>query len=177
MKTKLTSAVVLGTALFASGALAQNVVTPTTPAPSVIPAQTQPMAAPAPSQTIFSSRLPTPLELTNAAASQGLGIDRIEQTSSQVIVVYKYADGQTKAVAYQLLPGASGTAVTAAAPTVEVVAAPAPAAIYYEAAPRVIYYDPVYYPYAYGRGWYPPVSLNLGLGFGFRGGGYRRGHW
>ena len=172
MKTKLSVIAVVGAAGFTSGAIAQTVVATPSPAPSV--SATSPALVPG--QTIFSNRLPTPPELTNAAAAQGVTIDRIEQTNAQVVVAYKFADGQTKVVAYQLLPVA-GSVTAATSPSVIVQPAPTtvPSTLYYEPAPRVVYYDPFYYPYSYGSGWYPPVSLSLGLGFGFHGGGGFRG--
>lgn len=169
MKTNIPALLVFGTTLLGSVAVAQTV------APAA-PASAPAASALVPSQTIFLSRLPSPVELTNAASAQGLTIERIEQSNAVVTVVYKYSDGQTKTVAYQMLPVAGTTSpapVVVAAPTTIV-----PSTVYYESAPRV-YYDDYYYPYA--RGWYPPVSLNLGLGFyrggyGFRGGGGFH-HW
>ena len=113
---------------------------------------------------IFASRLPTPAELTDGAAKQGLGIDRIEQTATQVTILYRYADGQTKTVGYQILPSAQPTAM--APVVVPATPVPGPSVIYYEPSPRVIYYDRGYAPY-----YYPPVSLRLGFGFGYHGGG------
>lgn len=174
MKTKLVVFCLLSAAFLAGSAWAQ-IVQPTTPAPAV-PA-IAPAAALVPNQTIYSPRLPGVNEVTSIAAAQGLTVERIEQTASQVTVVYKYANGQTNTVAYLLLPGTAG----ASAPGV-VQATPPPTVVYYEPAPRVVYYD------GYGPGyysspgyWYPPVSIGLGFDFrgggrgGFHGGGFRNG--
>lgn len=172
MKTKLVSFVLLSAAFIAGSARAQTVQA-TTPAPAV--PTVAPAVALAPNQMIYSPRLPGVNELTNIAAAQGLTVEQIVQTASQVTVVYKYANGQTNTVAYLLLPGAAGGSAFVAAPTT-----PAPPVVYYEAAPRVVYYDgyePNYY--SYPRYWYPPVSIGLGFGFrgggGFHGGGFRGG--
>jgi hypothetical protein len=157
MKTKLFSICVLALGFIALGVRAQ------TPAPAV-----DVSAAPQASQVVYSPRLPSAAELTNVAAAQGLTIDRIVQTSSQMTVMYRSANGQTNTVAYLLLPAAGATmstvATTTPAPTVVYAAQPA-----YVAAP-VYYYDPFYYPSYYAGPWYGPVSIGVGLGFGFRGG-------
>ena len=173
MKTKIITTLVLGAAFLAQGAAAQTgtaISTPSTPAPAVqTPASPAP---PAPNQIIYAPRLPSVAELTSAAAAQKLTVQRIEQTSSQVTVVYQSANGQTSTVAYQFLPGTAGAAPGPAE------AAPPPAT--YASSPRVVYYDD-YWPGYYPTFWYPPVSLRLGFGFhggGFRGGGFGfRGHW
>jgi hypothetical protein len=166
MKIKALTSILVATLLTGS-AYAQNTasttaVIPSTPAPVVANLATP---APTPNQYVYTPRLPSVAELSNAAAAQGLAIERIEQSATQIIAVYKYDNGQTNTVAYQTLPpSSSGTVVTAA---------PAPTVIY-ESSPRVVYYDdydPFYYPY-----WYSPVSVRLGIGFGHRGGfGYRGG--
>jgi len=164
MKTKLIASFLLSAAFVASGARAQ-VAQAAAPAPAM-PA-VAPAAALTPNQTVYAPRLPGVNELTNIAAAQGLAVERIEQTASRVTVVYRSANGQTTTVAYLLLPGAAGTF---AAMTTQ--ANPPPAV--YATAPRVVYYDgygPDYY--SYPGYWYPPVSI--GLGFGFRGGGFRGG--
>lgn len=167
MNTKLITFVLLPAALLAGGARAQTSAASAPAAPTVAPAP-----ALAPNQTVYSQRLPSVAELTNIAAAQGLTVERVEQSPSQVMVVYRLANGQTNTVAYLLLPGATSAPAAVATPTT-----PAPAVVYYQPAPRVIYYDdyrPSYY--AYPGYWYPPVSI--GLGFGFRG-GYHGGfhHW
>ena len=95
-------------------------------------------------------------------------LERIEQTATQVIAVFKHPQGITNTVSYQLLPPAGAPA------TRVVVPAERPTVIYRQA-PRVIYYDdyPRYYsPYPYS--WYPPFSVHLGIGHSHRRGGYRR---
>ena len=165
MKTKLVTILVISAAFLAGSALAQTatIATSAPAAPAVAPA-----AALVPNQTVYGQRLPSPAELTNIAAAQGLAVERIEQTASQVTVVYRYATGQTNTVAYLLLPNAA-----AASSAVATTTTPAPAVVYYEAAPRTVYYDSYPGYYAYPGYWYPPVSI--GLGFGFRGGGFHGG--
>lgn len=172
MKTKLFSLVVVASGLATLGAQAQ-VATPSSPAPAV-----DTVNAPAASQFVYTPRLPSAAELTNVAAAQGLAIDKIVQTESQMTVVYRSSNGQTNTVAYMLLP-AAGAASTSS--TTVVAANPAPRVVYTEAAP-VYYYDPFYYPSYYAGPWYGPVSVNVGWGFGFHGGGggwrggFRGGH-
>ncbi|HVU22849.1 MAG TPA: hypothetical protein VHE13_01915 [Opitutus sp.] len=172
MKTKLLSSVALAAALFVPVALAQNAQTDDTGASDEADAAT----APAPNQTIYVPRLPSAQELANAAAAQpGVSIDRIEKTDSQVTVVYKFTNGQTNVVAYEMLPAANAAPAVSSAPRA-VVTTPPPT-IVYRSAPRVVYYsDPYYYPYSYYPGYYwPPVSLSLGFGYGWHGGGHYRG--
>jgi len=57
-----------------------NVAVPTTPAP-VLSSETNP--APAPNQVVYTPRLPSVAELSNAAAAQGLTVDRMEQSSTR----------------------------------------------------------------------------------------------
>ena len=177
MKTKLFPVFVIAAGLIALGARAQ-VATPTMPVPAV-----DPTAVPQASQVVYSPRLPSAGELTNVAAAQGLSIDRIVQTASQMTVVYRLASGQTNTVAYVLLPAAGtvpGTAgvsvasvATPTSPAPQVVysaPAPAPQVVYYSApapAPEY-YYDPFYYP-GYYSSWYAPVALSVGFGFGYHG--------
>jgi hypothetical protein len=165
MKTKLITTLILGAAFLAEGALAQTAPATPTSAPAVaVPTTPAPLA---PSQIIYAPRLPSVAELTNAAAAQKITVQKIEQTTSQITVVYQYANGQTNTVAYQLLPAANAAAPAA------VETAP-PSSVVYAPPPRVVYYDsygPDYYP----TYWYPPVSFRLG--FGFHGGGFGfRGH-
>ena len=175
MKTKLISLFAASAGLLTLGARAQapDPATPTTPAPAI-----ETVTAPTANQFVYSPRLPSATELTQVASAQGLTIDKIVQSATQMTVVYRTANGQTNTVAYMLLPaaGAPETVVAAAAPattTRVVYAEPAPAPVYY--------YDPFYYP-AYYSPWYGPVSVNLGFGFrssGWRGGwhgGYHGGH-
>lgn len=147
--------------------------------PAPAPVAAAPQTAPVANQTIFAPRLPTPQELTSAAAAQGLTVEQINQGASQIIVVYRHASGQTNTVAYQLLPVAAPPAVVSAAPATVVVQNPAPTVVYQES-PRVIYYDS-YDPFwpRYSRPYYPPVSLSFGFGYysGWGGGyGHHRHH-
>ena len=158
-------------ASFLAGLHAQEsapVAAPTSPAPTV--AAPAPTVAPAaPNQVIYSPRLPSATELTNAAAAQGVSVERIDQTNTQVTITYKYSNGQINTVAYQLLP----TATTPAPQQQTVVqTSPAPTVVYTQP-PRVVYYEePVYYP-RYYYPYYPPVSLSFGFGYRhYHGGGF-----
>lgn len=168
MNPKFVSSLLLSVVTLTGVARAQT-------APPTAPAPAAPILAPAepvtPNQYVYAARLPGVNELTNIATAQGLTVERIVQTPTQVTAVYKYANGQTNTVAYLLLPG-TGVAYTQTATPPN----PAPAVVYYEPAPRVVYYDgygPTYY-YSDRGYWYPPVSLSLGFGF-HGGGGYRGG--
>ena len=158
MKTNpIFTAAVLATALFATGAVAQtNNQTPVPAAPAA------PAMVPTPNEIIYIPRLPDPAELTNAAAAQGITIERIAQTSAQVTVVYRYADGQIHTVAYQLLP-AAGSAPAVASTVVNAVPAAPTTVVYAAPTPAYYYYDPFYYPWP----WYGPVSFNVGFGYGY----------
>lgn len=173
MQKPFVTVAILAGSLFAVSAGAQTpapvpVETPSSPAPVV----SAPAAAP--NQIIYSPRLPSAAELSSAAAAQGVAVERIEQTAAQITVTYKYANGQSNTVAYQLLP-TSGTA--APAPATVVQTAPSPTVVYAPAPPpRVIYYEePVYYP-RYYYPYYPPVSFGFGFGYRHFGGGYHHRH-
>lgn len=163
-----------------------TVAQPTTPAPVVVTAPAQPEASRATTpdrvtQTVYTPKLPTAQELTDAAAAQGLTVERISQTELQVIAFYRSASGQPITVAYQTLPPAAVVQAPTPAPA-PVVVNTSPAVVHtapqttvvYESAPRVIYYDTPRYYYHYPRTYYPPVSLSFG--FGYRGGYYGHGN-
>lgn len=143
--TKFIAAAIAAAGLFSTGALAQ---TPAAPA--------------SPNEVVYVPQLPSAAELTKAAAAQNITIERIDQTSSQIVVTYKYPTGQENTVAYEPLSSASGVAAPASSTT----AAPASSTttVVYSAP----YYTYPYYPYYWG--WYPPVAV--GIGFGFHGGGW-----
>lgn len=170
MHTKLLAGIALLAASSVVGLRGQTTNSSTTAnaSPTVPPANPVVATAPAavaPNQIIYTPRLPSVADLTNAAAAQGLAIDRIEQNSAQITVVYRYANGQINTVAYQLLPATGGTATTVQTPST-------PPPVVVEAPPRVIYYEgyaPGYYYYGPGYGWYPPVSVHLGFGYRFGG--------
>ena len=137
-------------------------------APVVVQAPAANSAAPTNvTQIVYTPQLPTAAQITEAASAQGLTVERIVQTSNQVIAFYRSANGQTSNVAYQSLPPAGATTAPAA-PNV-VVTSPPPTVVYQQA-PRVVYYD--YPSYYYPRVWYPPVSFSFGLGYhrGYYGG-------
>jgi hypothetical protein len=154
---------ILATALFGTAAFAQNTVSVSAPTSS-----------PTPNEVVYVPTLPSVADLTKAATAQGITVEQINQTSSQITAVYKYANGQVSTVAYQPLSAAEASAIpmpTTPAPAVGTVA-PATTVVYQTAGPGYYYDYP--YPYGYyGYGWYPPVSI--GLGFGFHGGGGFRG--
>lgn len=164
MKTKFFPVFVLAAGFITLGARAQ-VPTPTTPAPAI-----ETLSVPQANQLVYAPRLPSAAELTNVAAAQGLTIDKIVQTTNQMTVVYRSANGQINTVAYLLLPAAGVGPTTVAATT----AAPRVVYAYADSAPAY-YYDPYYYPSYYGGPWYGPVSLGIGWGIGFHGGGWRGG--
>jgi hypothetical protein len=161
MKTNpIFSAVVLATALFATGAVAQT--DNQTPVPA---APAAPAMVPTPNEIIYIPRLPDPAELTNAAAAQGITVERIAQTGAQVTVIYRYADGQVHTVAYQLLPAAGSAPAIGSAPATAMTAVPAATTtvVYAAPTPAYYYYDPFYYPWP----WYGPVSFRIGLGYSY----------
>ena len=182
MNTRFAITIVCSSLVFALGAHGQSnnsvvVSSPVSPSPYVAPT-VAPSTAVTPNQIVYAQRLPSVPELTNAAAAQGLTIEKIEQTSTQITAVYRYGNGQINAVAYLLLPSAGVPASPVVTPSTP------PPAVVYQAQPRVAYYDdyydygPAYYP----NYWYPPVSFRFGLGFGYHngyhggyGGGFRGG--
>jgi hypothetical protein len=187
MKSKFLPLLLVPVALSAVAARAQVTV------PSPAPVLTSTMSAPASvNRIIYAPRLPSPTELSNVAAAQGLGIERIDQTDVQITVTYRASNGQVSTVAYQLLPDSSTqnmTTVGQSAPARTVVySQPAPTVVYTQAAPVVYsrpapyyyYDDPFYYPWRSNYGYYNPVSVSLGFGYyggyyGGRGGYYRNG--
>jgi 3-oxoacyl-ACP reductase-like protein len=177
MKTNSIFAVIaLTTTLVATTATAQSqspgaAATPAAPvAQAAQPVPAAPAAVvnpmPVPNQIIYLPQLPSPASLVNVAAAQGLSIDQISQTSTQIIVVYKYSNGQTNTICYQLLSTAGVDNVAAANAPVVV---PAQTTVIYETRAPAYYYDPFYYPWP----WVAPVAI--GLDFGFRGGYYHGG--
>lgn len=162
------TAIALTTGLLGSAALAQTPLPAPTAPPAPAASPVGPM--PAPNSVIYIPRLPTPAELTSAAAAQGLTIEKMEQTNAQITVVYKFANGQTNTVAYALLPAASAAPATVAAPS-SVVMAPAPTVIYTSPAPAY-YYDPYYSSWP----WLWPVGIDIGLGYTFHRGGWGYGY-
>ena len=166
---------VLAATLLVSSAFAPNsllasaysVPVPITPAPGFAPA-TNPASTP--NQTVYMSRLPSAAELSNTATAQGITVERIEQSPTQIVAVYRYSNGQSNTVTYQTLPpSTSSTIVTPTSP---------PPVVVYNSAPRVVYYR------GYDPFWYPPISVRVGFGYGYGGGygcyggyGYRGGFY
>ena len=140
-----------------------------------------PAAAVAAPTVVYVPQLPQATELINAANQQHLTVSRIEQSAGQITAVYKFPNGATNTVTYMPLPAGEAAAEMGA------MAQPATAApaVVYAQAPVGYAYAPGYYPpYAYyPYGWYPPISIGLGLGWGYRGGwgrggwGHGGGHW
>ncbi len=168
MKTNsIITTAVAATALLATGILAQTEVPAPASPPGAVVSPASPM--PAPNSVIYIPRLPTPAELSNAAAAQSLTIEKMEQTAAQITVVYKFANGQTNTVAYALLPAAGTAPATVPGPTV---VAPAPATtVVYTTPVRAYYYDPYYYAWP----WAWPVAFDIGIGYRFHGGHYYGG--
>lgn len=177
MKTKLCACLMLSSALVAGSAVAE-----TAPVVAPAPAPTQaavtaaePTAPTVVNQTVYGQRLPTVDELSNAAAAQGLTVVRIEKTATQITATYRYPDGRVNTVAYLVLANGSAAPAQVVSPT----SPPPPTVYYYNTAPaRVVYYDDYVpaasYYYGYPRYWYP--SFSVGVGWGYRGGGYHGGY-
>jgi hypothetical protein len=170
--TKFAAAAALAAALLSAGVFAQSVTQAPVPA-----------AAPVPNEVIYLPQLPTAADLIAATgAGHGVTIQKIDQTSTQITVVYRFDSGQTNTVCYNLIAAAgSGTTAAAAVAAVPAPATPAPNVSYGPGGPYYYSYAPVdgYYPaYGYYPAWYPPVVLGLGFDWGFRGGwggGWGRG--
>jgi hypothetical protein len=162
----------LASALLGTAAFGQSTVT-MAPAPA---------PAAAPNEVVYVPQLPSVADLTKAAAAQGITVEQINQTSSQITAIYKYSNGQVTTVVYQPLSAAESSAVPVptAAPAPGTTAVVPTTTVVYQSAPGY-YYDYPYYPYYYGWGWYPPVSVGIGLGFHgggyYHGGGFRGGGW
>ncbi len=140
MKARFASVVALAVSFPICGAPAQpaTVVRATPPASALSEANP---AAGARDQAIYTPRLPTPTELTNAAAARGATIEKIEEEAAQITVQYRTPTGQTSNVVYHLLPVANPEATPA-------VASPAsPPTMIAETPPATYPYEP-----AYGRG-------------------------
>jgi len=170
--------VALTTSLFATGIFAQTTgqaaaptANQTTTAVAVV-SPASPM--PTPNSIIYIPRLPTPAELSGAAAAQGLTIAKMEQTSDHITVVYQYASGQMNTVSYQLLASAGVAAASvASAPATATAVVPASTTVVYPS--PAYYYDPYYYGYGWGWPWYAPVAVSVGFGYHY--GGFYGGHW
>lgn len=165
-------------------------------------AQEAPAPSPAPvavDHVVYLARLPTPAELMKGAETQRAAIERIDQTSAQITVTYKYAGGRKVTFAYTLLsavaadvPVLTSTApvVTAQAPSPDVTVVPPPPTttiVYTTPAPEVVYYErPVRY-YDPAWDWVSPLALGVSLGWvwhgghyydrGYYGHGWRGGHY
>ncbi len=121
-------------------------------------------ALPTPNAVVYVQQLPTPAELAKYAAAQGMTVAQISQTSNQITIVYKLVDGKTNTVAYQPLSAVDAT--EAAARTVAV-PTPAPTTTVVYTTPAPVYASPAYSPfYDPYWGWYAPVGISLGFGFG-----------
>ena len=167
-KTHFILTAALAAATFGTGVYAQTAAGTPTPPPQAAP-------TPAPNEVIYLPKLPTATELVNAASSsRGVAIQKIDQTSTQITVVYRFDSGQVNTVSYQLIGGIDSSA----APVASANGVPTPST----AAPTVVYTAypaPQYYPYSYGPypgyywpGWVAPFAI--GLDFGFRGGYHHR---
>jgi hypothetical protein len=160
MKIKIFSAAVALTALglATAGAYAQT----SNPVPAT--------PAPAPTELVYLAQLPSAAALVSAAKAEGATVIKIDQTSTEVVAVYKDANGQITTVSYQILPAAEAAAVTQAAAAPATGAAATTAVV--PATTTVIYGSPGYYygPYGYYGGyypwgWYAPIGIRVGFGF------------
>lgn len=170
MKTHtIIGTVALATAFLTTGMLAQTAA-PQPPAAPQTTAISPASPMPAPNSIIYVPRLPTPTELSQAAAAQNLSIQKIEQTSSRITVMYQHADGSTTTVAYELLATATAAPAPAPTSTTTVVRSP-PARVIYTSPSWYYggYYDPFWDPWPWYGG---PVSVSLGLGYVWGGGGF-----
>ena len=157
MKTRILLAVVaLSTSAYADTAQAPA-------APGQIAAatsyQADPAVMPVPNQTVYLPQLPSAAALTSAAAAQGLTVERIVQTPSQITAVYRTPAGQTNTVAYLPLPAAGAPAAQVIVPQ-----APVRTTIIYARPAPVYYYDD-------DDGWGPWPGFGpagVGVGFGWR---------
>lgn len=153
-----------------------------------------PLFDPTPSQIVRLSQLPTVAALTNAAASQGVAVRQITLTSGQVIVVYRFNNGQSTTICYQVPQAAAVTsAPVAAVPAVSSVQVAAPATVVavpvttvvVPAQPAVLYeVQPSAPAYAYDAAYYPwycsaPVCIGYGAFYNgnyFHGSSYHRSY-
>lgn len=175
----------------AGTAFAQDAQIGSTQPPTQAPAAE--FAAPArPDRIVYATQLPSVQQLTDMARAQGTTVDSVNQTASDVTVTYRLNDNSTRVVSYQLLPAQNANPTAAGpvpgqsepfvsapfpaepAPTQIVEVAPPPPTVVYR------YYDRAYDPFYYDPFWRPrvPISVNLGLGWGWdsRGGHYYGGH-
>jgi hypothetical protein len=167
-KTQLLTVAVLAASALATGALAQSPAQAPSPAPQV---------APAPNEVIYLQKLPTPAELiSSAAAGHGVTIDKIDQTGSQITVVYHFDNGQVNTVSYQLIGAADSSAAPAPVAGTEPAGIPAPTtaapAVVYQSYPSPYYYGYAPYPGYYWPGWFAPIGVGFNFGWGH---GYH--HW
>ncbi len=109
-----------------------------------------------PAHIVVTSKLPTVPELSKIAAAQGLNVDKIEQTATQVTLTGHTQSGQVSVLTYAL-PGD---------PAVAAAGVPAPAVVY--TTPTVVYAAPGYYDYPYyayrPHVYYPRVGVRIGFG-------------
>jgi hypothetical protein len=182
MKTlPLIPAVIVAVALSAPGVFAED-VTPVSPAPAAV------------DHVVYLAKLPTPAELIKGAERQRSTIERIDQTSAQITVTYRYSSGRQVTFSYALLSAVAadvpvlkpapaeslenGTvAPPPPPPTTVVYASPPPPAVYYKRPVR--YYDPAW-------DWVAPLAVGVSLGWVWHGGhdhhypgwhGGHRGYW
>ncbi len=154
---------------------------------------------PAINHIVYLAQLPSPGELMKGAATQGVTIARIDQTSDRLVVVYEYSGARTVTFAYTLLsaaanyptktvasaalPSTSGSAVATTWTTPDQVvyaqpaSAPAPQVVYYTE-PAPVYYTTRYESYYEPWDFWAPLALGVGIGLigshdhGWHGGGH-----
>lgn len=180
MKTYRLSAALLSAALTGTAGLAQATATPAAPASAPAIVATAPAAPVAITGYVYVDKLPTPTQLMSQADAEHLTITRMDQTANQIVAVYQYPDGRTRAFAYTTTePGGTAPAPASNA-TYTVVPPPAntqPTVVYAEPAPTVVYYDSPRYVRYYDPAWdfWAPLAIGVGLGWGFGGHGHYHG--
>lgn len=162
---------VVAVALSIAPAFAEDTA-PVTPAPAAV------------DHLIYLAKLPTPAELVKGAEQQHSTIERIDQTSAQITVTYRYSSGRKVTFSYALLSAVSAdvpvlTPAPTEPPPVVTVAPPpaAPTIVYTSPPPEIVYYRrPVRY-YDPAWDWVAPLAVGVSLGWVWHGGHdhYRHG--
>ncbi|MBA4138339.1 MAG: hypothetical protein C0518_13585 [Opitutus sp.] len=187
MNTRTLTFLSLGLAGLAVGASALAQDASIAAEQQVQPSPAAEIAAPARAdRVVYSVQLPSVQQLTDMARAQGTTVVNVNQTSSDITVTYRLNDNSTRVVSYQLLPTQNSSAPVPgqAEPFVSAPLPPPPAPVQIvEVAPpppTVVYrYYDRYDPFYDDPFWRPraPISVNLGFGWGYRGGHYYGGHY
>ncbi len=151
-----------------------------------VPAATNPapQAAVAINGYVYVEKLPTPTQLVSDAEAEKLTVTRMDQTADQIVVVYQYPDGRSRAFGYTTsTPGQAPLVTPASTSTATYTVVSAPPAesttvvhtsprVYYRSEPRYIrYYEPAW-------DFWAPLVIGVGLGWHFNGHhGHHHGGW